>query len=104
MIIRGGGAVGDLAYLNDYELSALLAELPLPVWIGVGHERDRVLLDEVAHTSFDTPSKVIVAIREHLSRITQSAKNAFFRLKKSANNEFYIIDNKLTNHYCKLNN
>lgn len=82
VIIRGGGAVGDLAYLNDYELSALLAELPLPVWVGVGHERDRVLLDEVAHTSFDTPSKVIVAIREHLSRITQSAKNAFFQIEK----------------------
>ena len=62
VIIRGGGAVGDLAYLNDYELAALVAEQPVPVWVGIGHERDKVILDEVAHTSFDTPSKVIAAI------------------------------------------
>ncbi|MDO5768649.1 MAG: exodeoxyribonuclease VII large subunit [Psychrobacter sp.] len=67
VIIRGGGAVGDLAYLNDYELAALVAEQPVPVWVGIGHERDRVVLDEVAHTSFDTPSKVIAAITAHLA-------------------------------------
>ena len=49
------GAVGDLAYLNDYDLAALVAEQPVPVWVGIGHERDKVLLDEVAHRSFDTP-------------------------------------------------
>ena len=69
VIIRGGGAVGDLACLNDYELAALVAELPMPVWVGIGHERDRVMLDEVAHTSFDTPSKVIAAIITHLSTL-----------------------------------
>ncbi|OOR92118.1 exodeoxyribonuclease VII large subunit [Moraxella caviae] len=74
VIIRGGGAVGDLAYLNDYELAALVAEQPVPVWVGVGHERDRILLDEVAHTRFDTPSKVIAAIESHLLRLVQSAK------------------------------
>ncbi|MBO6225928.1 MAG: exodeoxyribonuclease VII large subunit, partial [Psychrobacter sp.] len=35
VIIRGGGAVGDLAYLNDYELAALVAEQPVPVWVGI---------------------------------------------------------------------
>ena len=69
VIIRGGGAVGDLGYLNDYELAALVAEQPVPVWVGIGHERDRVILDEVAHTSFDTPSKVIAAISAHLAQL-----------------------------------
>ena len=73
VIIRGGGAVGDLAYLNDYELAALVAEQPVPVWVGIGHERDRVVLDEVAHTSFDTPSKVIAAIAAHLAHLTTKA-------------------------------
>lgn len=73
VIIRGGGAVGDLAYLNDYELAALVAEQPVPVWVGIGHERDRVVLDEVAHTSFDTPSKVIAAIAAHLASLTTKA-------------------------------
>lgn len=76
VIIRGGGAVGDLAYLNDYELAALIAEQPVPVWTGIGHERDRVLIDEVAHTHFDTPSKVIGAIERQLVSITQDAKIA----------------------------
>ena len=69
VIIRGGGAVGDLAYLNDYELAAIVAEQPVPVWVGIGHERDKVILDEVAHTSFDTPSKVIAAISAHLANL-----------------------------------
>ena len=69
VIIRGGGAVGDLAYLNDYELAALVAEQPVPVWVGIGHERDQTILDEVAHSSFDTPSKVIAAIRDHLAQL-----------------------------------
>ena len=84
VIIRGGGAVGDLAYLNDYELAALVAEQPIPVWVGIGHERDRVMLDEVAHQSFDTPSKVIAGIRHHLLTITQGAKQHFLTIEQIA--------------------
>ena len=84
VIIRGGGAVGDLAYLNDYELAALVAEQPIPVWVGIGHERDRVMLDEVAHQSFDTPSKVIAGIRNHLLTITQGAKQHFLTIEQIA--------------------
>ena len=59
VIIRGGGAVNDLAWLNDYDLARLVCDLPVPVFTGIGHERDSTVLDEVAHTKFDTPSKVI---------------------------------------------
>ncbi len=82
VVIRGGGAVGDLAYLNDFNLAALLAKQPLPVWVGIGHERDNTLLDEVAHTSFDTPSKVILAIQEQLIYITTLAKTAIAQIQK----------------------
>lgn len=80
VVIRGGGAVGDLAYLNDYELATLLAEQQVPVWVGIGHERDRTLIDHVAHTSFDTPSKVIYGIQAHLTHATTLAKDAINRL------------------------
>ncbi|ENV60992.1 exodeoxyribonuclease VII large subunit [Acinetobacter soli] len=63
VIIRGGGAVNDLAYLNDYDLAALLCKRSVPIWVGIGHEKDRTILDEIAHRSFDTPSKVIGGIR-----------------------------------------
>lgn len=63
VLIRGGGAVNDLAYLNDYDLAALLCKRSVPIWVGIGHEKDRTILDEVANRSFDTPSKVIGGIR-----------------------------------------
>ena len=63
VIIRGGGAVNDLAYLNDYDLAALLCKRTVPIWVGIGHEKDHTILDEIAHRSFDTPSKVIAGIR-----------------------------------------
>lgn len=85
VIIRGGGAVGDLAYLNNYELAALVAECPVPVWVGIGHERDQVILDEVAHTSFDTPSKVIFGIESHLVQMVNKAKAAMSSIQHDAN-------------------
>lgn len=58
VFIRGGGAVNDLAWLNDYALVRFICDQAIPVHTGIGHERDSTLLDEVANTSFDTPSKV----------------------------------------------
>lgn len=104
VIIRGGGAVGDLAYLNDYELSAFIAELPLPVWVGIGHERDKVLIDEIAHKSFDTPSKVIVAIREHLVNITQMSKHLFLSIEQTAKQSLQTTHYQLQNNLIKLKN
>ncbi len=71
VIIRGGGAVNDLAYLNDFDLAALLCKRSVPVWVGIGHEKDRTILDEIAHRSFDTPSKVIAGIRSHIAQRVQ---------------------------------
>lgn len=87
VIIRGGGAVGDLAYLNDYELAALIAECPVPVWVGIGHERDMVILDEVAHTSFDTPSKVIHGIETHLIHLVQQANRHMQQITQFAKHQ-----------------
>lgn len=93
VIIRGGGAVGDLAYLNDYELAALVAEQPIAVWVGIGHERDRVILDEVAHTSFDTPSKVINAIFRHLANVTSKAHQYFQTIEQLSHQHFLFAKN-----------
>lgn len=61
-IIRGGGSAADLAWLNDGKLAAAVCHCPVPVAVGIGHERDTTILDEVAFKRFDTPSKVIGAI------------------------------------------
>ena len=74
VIIRGGGAVNDLAWLNDYALARCLCEQPIPVLTGIGHERDSTVLDEVAHTSYDTPSKVIAGIEQLIVKRAHEAK------------------------------
>ncbi len=57
-IIRGGGATSDLNGFDDYELARAVALFPLPVLVGIGHERDRTVLDEIAHTRLKTPTAV----------------------------------------------
>lgn len=56
VIIRGGGATSDLACFEDYDLAAHVAQFPLPVVIGIGHERDITLLDFVANMRVKTPT------------------------------------------------
>jgi exodeoxyribonuclease VII large subunit len=58
VIIRGGGATADLASFDEYDLAANCAQFPLPIIVGIGHERDTTVLDRVAHTSVKTPTAV----------------------------------------------
>ncbi|MDE7153571.1 MAG: exodeoxyribonuclease VII large subunit [Muribaculaceae bacterium] len=56
VIIRGGGASDDLSCFEDYDLAANIAQFPLPIVIGIGHERDVTLLDYVAAMRVKTPT------------------------------------------------
>ncbi len=77
VIIRGGGAVNDLAWLNDYELARSICLSPVPVLTGIGHERDSTVLDEVAHQHFDTPSKVVAGIQALIVKRARESQAAF---------------------------
>lgn len=77
VVIRGGGATNDLAWLNDLELAKLICELPVPVLAGIGHERDSTMVDEVAHRSFDTPSKVIAGIEQVIRTRCDTAAESY---------------------------
>lgn len=56
VIIRGGGATSDLQAFDDYDLAANVAQFPLPVIVGIGHERDVTVLDYVANMRVKTPT------------------------------------------------
>ncbi|MDR2691600.1 MAG: exodeoxyribonuclease VII large subunit [Dysgonamonadaceae bacterium] len=58
VIIRGGGATSDLASFDSYLLAANCAQFPLPVIIGIGHERDDTVLDFIANHRAKTPTAV----------------------------------------------
>lgn len=76
-IIRGGGAINDMAWLNDYALVRAVCETDVPVLTGIGHERDNTVLDEVANIRFDTPSKVIAGIERLILQRAQEAKGLY---------------------------
>ena len=82
--IRGGGAVNDLAWLNDYDLARLICDLPVPVLTGIGHERDSTVLDEVANAKYDTPSKVIAGIEQVIVKRAAEAKAYFEQVTNRA--------------------
>ena len=56
VIIRGGGATSDLTGFDTYDLAAAVAQFPLPIITGIGHERDDTVLDSVSHTRVKTPT------------------------------------------------
>ncbi len=58
VIIRGGGATADLQAFEDYQLAATVAQYPLPIAIGIGHERDVTVLDYIANKRLKTPTAV----------------------------------------------
>jgi exodeoxyribonuclease VII large subunit len=80
VLIRGGGSVTDLAWLNDMDLAKLLCQSPVPIFTGIGHERDNTILDEIAHTRFDTPSKVVLHITTTIKDNAFAAIEAWERI------------------------
>lgn len=84
VIIRGGGAVNDLSWLNDYGLARFICDQGVPVLTGIGHERDSTLLDEVAHKSFHTPSKVIAGIENRIAQRAARAREAWAAIADAA--------------------
>ena len=83
ILIRGGGAEIDLMAFDSYELCAAIARYPLPIIVGIGHERDTSVADRVAHHSLKTPTAVAefllnsrerewTLLRKHSERLQRS--------------------------------
>lgn len=56
LILRGGGGAMDMVCFDDYELAVNVAQFPLPVLTGIGHDHDFHIVDMVAHTHVKTPT------------------------------------------------
>ena len=84
VIIRGGGAKLDLSMLNIESIAERICLLDIPVMSGIGHERDNTIIDEVANTQFDTPSKVIAYIRTQIAQQAQNAMNNWQAIEKTS--------------------
>lgn len=73
VFIRGGGAKSSLQYLNEELILKCVCRTPIPIISGIGHEKDKVLIDEFVSLSLDTPSKVIEFITNaNIKNITEA--------------------------------
>ena len=63
-IIRGGGSTSDLALFDSYLIASYVAQFPLPIFSGIGHDKDVSVVDMVAHTSLKTPTAVATKLIE----------------------------------------
>lgn len=68
VIVRGGGGRTDLAAFDDDALCRAVAEFPLPVLVGIGHETDETVLDRVANRSLKTPTATAVFLIDRLAQ------------------------------------
>ena len=98
IIIRGGGATSDLDGFEDYELAANVAQFPLPIITGIGHERDDTVIDFVAHTRCKTPTAVAAFLIETMQDVHAGLNRLEERLSQAA--EELLTSRKM--HYERL--
>ena len=67
VLIRGGGSASDLSCFNSYRLCSYVAQFPLPVITGIGHDKDTSVADMVAHTPLKTPTAVAAWLTEQMA-------------------------------------
>ncbi|WP_066504952.1 exodeoxyribonuclease VII large subunit [Rufibacter sp. DG15C] len=84
VIIRGGGSQTDLLCFDRYELAATVAQMPLPVLTGIGHERDESITDLVAHTPLKTPTAVAAYLVDRCNEFEAKVETIFLQIRESA--------------------
>ena len=82
VIIRGGGATSDLSGFDTFDLAENVAQFPLPVITGIGHERDDTILDLISNTRVKTPTAAaeflidrLISIDSHIDELQTKIVN-----------------------------
>lgn len=83
VIIRGGGSALDLACFDNYNIAFYLTQMPVPVIVGIGHERDETVLDLIAHTALKTPTAVAAYLVDLLQNVERQVDEISERLQMS---------------------
>ena len=75
-IIRGGGATSDLSGFDTLALAEHVANFPIPIITGIGHDRDECILDMVSHTRVKTPTAAAALLIDHLKGVLETIEGA----------------------------
>jgi exodeoxyribonuclease VII large subunit len=114
VIIRGGGSAIDLNCFDSYALASQVAQFPLPVITGIGHEKDDTVVDLTAHTKIKTPTAVaeflISGFRSFEETVTEIENRIIKYTERLLRDESYrltdvtqrlnFISIKLTTYLC----
>lgn len=76
VIIRGGGAASDMSGFDTLSLAENVANFPLPIITGIGHDRDESILDMVSHTRVKTPTAAAAFLVDHLKGVLDTIEGA----------------------------
>lgn len=83
VIIRGGGGTADMSGFDTLALAENVAQFPLPVITGIGHDRDECVLDLVAHTRVKTPTAAAAFLVEHQAEVLALVEDYGERIVRS---------------------
>ncbi len=85
VVVRGGGARGDLAAFDSEPVARAIAGAPFPVWTGIGHTGDRSVADEVAHQALVTPTQcgeaVVALVAAYLKGVDRRSRHLAQRVE-----------------------
>ena len=97
VIIRGGGSTSDLGCFDNYRLCAYIAQFPLPVITGIGHDKDVSVADMVAHTALKTPTAVAAYLVDCAAEMETRLDSLYETLTGQARQTLIQESNRLEN-------
>ncbi|MBR2205370.1 MAG: exodeoxyribonuclease VII large subunit [Prevotella sp.] len=95
VIIRGGGATSDMSGFDTLALAENVANFPLPIITGIGHDRDESILDMVSHIRVKTPTAAAALLIDHLKTVLDVINDAQEQIIR-------LAQQKLTSHKSRL--
>lgn len=102
VIIRGGGSTSDLGCFDNYRLCAYVAQFPLPVITGIGHDKDVSVADMVAHTSLKTPTAVAAFLVDRAAAVDGRLDDLGERVRSRARQTLMAETNRIENAGLQL--
>jgi exodeoxyribonuclease VII large subunit len=97
VIIRGGGQIMDLSCFDNYDLAKNIAESPIPVLTGIGHERDQSIIDLVAYKNFKNPTDVAQFLISKFSEFDNRIKKSIIEITNQSEKKLNSEINRLNN-------
>jgi exodeoxyribonuclease VII large subunit len=96
VVIRGGGARNELATFDAEAIARAIAASRIPVFTGLGHEVDRSVADEVAHTAFKTPTACAAALVDAVRTYLESSERSWTAISALSHRQLGSATEQLT--------